>query len=595
MTLYKSIQHIRATRAGGIRSIMHIVQRDQILFVLAICLINFANLVLVLQRSSWPYRLVSGSFLSLLCFSLRTHKTNINCLLSPISGHNSQINQLPAAAFTQIFLSRIIFNLKHIQKKLVSANVSPVITTLPLSPSGRIRGEFTFGISGSGRRESDGSGKDDLELGEDFKSSSLSPNSAYNTSKYKKSKKELLEEEQDNHTKADFIPNTNNVFTLRFDPTSRRTPGTPSSPMKSSHPTVPKGGRENDDDEDDDKVEIRKVNGGEMYSLGSYRLPPPTPLNEDKISPFFITPMKDPSDNVPPPPHSPHEHQKSSEEFVDPISPSGTKMSGSTVSGSTVFKPPTSPSPSYGKGQGHHQQRSSSSRRMELSPYFETPKEEKDAGLSRMTGEMPSTQHHTFNQVSSHPTLSIDTKSAASTATSAKKKEEPSTTAATRSSFETLGGGRRASTIDEHQRITDWEPPSAWGTSASPRTSPIPFTERRLSSSVARNSLSLQRSRQASTGNIVRSTDNFGAAVSRPSFENASSREQQQAADIAVVGAGAGAASSTGPGIGERQRGSACYASIFSFDNDENQLEEVRDGEDEEDGEIKAASSSSKK
>lgn len=64
MTLYKSIQHIRATRAGGIKSIMNIVQRDQILFVLAICLINFANLVLVLQRSSWPYRLVSSTRLS---------------------------------------------------------------------------------------------------------------------------------------------------------------------------------------------------------------------------------------------------------------------------------------------------------------------------------------------------------------------------------------------------------------------------------------------------------------------------------------------------------------------------------------------------
>lgn len=61
MTLYKSIQHIRATRAGGIYSIMNVVQRDQILFVLAICLINFSNLVLVLQGSSWPYRLVGAS------------------------------------------------------------------------------------------------------------------------------------------------------------------------------------------------------------------------------------------------------------------------------------------------------------------------------------------------------------------------------------------------------------------------------------------------------------------------------------------------------------------------------------------------------
>jgi len=62
MTLYNSFQHIRATRKGGIKPIMHVVQRDQIFFILAICLINFANLVLVLQGSSWPYRLVSGLF-----------------------------------------------------------------------------------------------------------------------------------------------------------------------------------------------------------------------------------------------------------------------------------------------------------------------------------------------------------------------------------------------------------------------------------------------------------------------------------------------------------------------------------------------------
>lgn len=59
MTLYKSILHIRTTREGGIKSIMQVVQRDQILFVLAICLINFSNMVLVFQGSSWPYRLVS--------------------------------------------------------------------------------------------------------------------------------------------------------------------------------------------------------------------------------------------------------------------------------------------------------------------------------------------------------------------------------------------------------------------------------------------------------------------------------------------------------------------------------------------------------
>jgi hypothetical protein len=99
-----------------------------------------------------------------------------------------QINQLPAAVFTQIFQSRIIFSLKHMQKKLASASVSPVITTLALSPSSQRR-EFIFGSGGGGsfpknrgengrigdhstaRHGSGGSAGDlDLELGDEGKS-----------------------------------------------------------------------------------------------------------------------------------------------------------------------------------------------------------------------------------------------------------------------------------------------------------------------------------------------------------------------------------------------------------------------------------------
>lgn len=77
MTLFKSIKHLRITNAVGIGSIMRTIQRDHILYTLvgisaplvhlnivlilaiqAICLINFANLVLVLQHTGWPYKLV---------------------------------------------------------------------------------------------------------------------------------------------------------------------------------------------------------------------------------------------------------------------------------------------------------------------------------------------------------------------------------------------------------------------------------------------------------------------------------------------------------------------------------------------------------
>ncbi|CAD6578498.1 MAG: hypothetical protein CYPHOPRED_000600 [Cyphobasidiales sp. Tagirdzhanova-0007] len=102
MTLYKSIKHVRMTKAAGITSVMTVIQRDHSLYTLVICLVNFANLVLVLQGASWPYRLV---------------------------------NQLPAAAFTQIFLSRIVFSLHNTSLRTGTARTPSYLH--PVSPQSR--------------------------------------------------------------------------------------------------------------------------------------------------------------------------------------------------------------------------------------------------------------------------------------------------------------------------------------------------------------------------------------------------------------------------------------------------------------------------
>ncbi|KAK9899997.1 hypothetical protein P389DRAFT_6555 [Cystobasidium minutum MCA 4210] len=471
MTLYKSIQHIQATRAGGVRSIMNIVQRDQIFFVLAICLINFSNLVLVLQRSSWPYRL---------------------------------INQLPAAAFTQIFLSRIIFSLKHLQKKLASASVSPVITTLALSPSSR-RGDFMFGTGSV----------NDLELGEDIKSSSSPPISSLNhTTPEQKRSRDRFEAATTSKAKK-------NVFTLKFDPTARRSAGLASAPSYRTHysaPSSPSVGVLNRD-----AFQVKEATF-ESHALSSYRLPSPTsPDTEPSDPPYFSTPSKIT--------HGPS--LQFGDGSVDPIDEKEQYSPGSMPPEAQAGpSTPRSPAPAYGH------QRQSSSRRLELSPYFEMIQKGEDLGTETPAIE-PAQKESIIESVREEKMKSEEPVSA-----SASKSQD----AAPRTSLETLN--RRASTIDDQQRFMDWEPPSAWGTSASPRASPIPFTERRLSNSVARSSLSLQRSRHASFGTAGRGN--------RPSLDG----------------------SPTGVGrIQNQHRGSACYASIFSFDNNEEALENVEDEE----------------
>ena len=58
MTLWKSVKQLGTSKSMGITPILHVIQRDHILYTLAICLINFTNFVLVLQPGAWPYKLV---------------------------------------------------------------------------------------------------------------------------------------------------------------------------------------------------------------------------------------------------------------------------------------------------------------------------------------------------------------------------------------------------------------------------------------------------------------------------------------------------------------------------------------------------------
>lgn len=348
----------------------------------------------------------------------------------------------------------------------------------------------------------------DLELGEDTKSPSAA---AFNTPELKKNRKDFE------------AGSKKNVFTLEFDPTSRRSGGggggiAPSYRTHNSAPTSPALNK--------DAFQIKEAKF-ELHNLSSYRLPSPNTLESDiSDPPYFSTPSK-----------------------ITNINANRNPLDGDPPSpGSNA--PASSPGPSSPNTllPAYTHQRQSSSRKMELSTYFEMVKE------STAGTETPSIQPV-------EPQMTVQT--------NVEKKENVSDEAPSpltkpaaeeggpRTSLETLN--RRASTIDDQQRFMDWEPPTAWGTSASPRASPIPFSERRLSTSVARNSLSTQRSRHASSGQVARGN--------RPSFEGSISNQP-----------GASAGSSTGTRAQGQHRGSACYASIFSFENEEN----LEDAEDEE-------------
>lgn len=61
MTLFKSWQFLqRSGQSLTINPLLAVIRRDHILFVLAICLINFSNLVLSLQPGDFPYKLVGA-------------------------------------------------------------------------------------------------------------------------------------------------------------------------------------------------------------------------------------------------------------------------------------------------------------------------------------------------------------------------------------------------------------------------------------------------------------------------------------------------------------------------------------------------------
>ena len=59
MTLFKTWQFFkRSGQSVALNPLLAVIRRDHILFVLAICLINFSNLVLSLQPGDFPYKLV---------------------------------------------------------------------------------------------------------------------------------------------------------------------------------------------------------------------------------------------------------------------------------------------------------------------------------------------------------------------------------------------------------------------------------------------------------------------------------------------------------------------------------------------------------
>ncbi|KAM0754983.1 hypothetical protein T439DRAFT_126713 [Meredithblackwellia eburnea MCA 4105] len=82
ITLWVSWKHLPHERAVG-GSLMKTLRRDQFFYVLSICLINFLNVILVLQDAFENYKL---------------------------------INYLPSMCLTQIFLGRIFFSLRRLAK-----------------------------------------------------------------------------------------------------------------------------------------------------------------------------------------------------------------------------------------------------------------------------------------------------------------------------------------------------------------------------------------------------------------------------------------------------------------------------------------------
>lgn len=375
-----------------------------------------------------------------------------------------------------------------------------MITALALSPSSR-RGEFKFG---NGSTNGGGGSPNDLELGDDFKSSSYMNNSPDLNKQDKKSF--FSSNDEGNNGKK-------NIFTLRFDPERRRMKSSTSS--STNYAT----GKPSPLNKDAFRIEQGKM---DSYALSSYKLPSPRRLESEEVQSPYSSSYND------------------LERQTSPTSPAATPSA-----------------PPIHDNQGH--QHSSIHADIELSPYSRIVKAD-DTRSERSTPKqgqesIPNLSAES-DTIDGRPEIALSVKS---------NSEGKETLEAARRSFES-SIRKSSSTIDDQQRSMDWEPPNVWGTSQSPRSSPIPFSERRLSNSVARNSLTIQRSRQQNAPSPI----GHSSMTHRPSLDGDASSSNSVAT---ITAASEMQNESTVPGP-IRNRASACYASILSFDNEDNYEEE---------------------
>lgn len=59
LTLYKAWSYFKESESTGIGSLLRALKRDQTLYVLAICLTNFTNILLVVQGDGFAYKLIN--------------------------------------------------------------------------------------------------------------------------------------------------------------------------------------------------------------------------------------------------------------------------------------------------------------------------------------------------------------------------------------------------------------------------------------------------------------------------------------------------------------------------------------------------------
>jgi len=267
----------------------------------------------------------------------------------------------------------------------------------------------------------------------------------------------------------------------------------------------------------------------EAHALSSYRLPSPRQLNSDESNSPYVASLED------------------LQRYPSPTTPGVPPLAHTQ--------------------DAHQHHPSSGSSKVKLSAYFDMDKTGNTGTETPISPreESPVEPIVRPKVVDSHskPSLYVETEG--------RKSVEQA-----RPSFES--SMRRASTIDDQQRSIDWEPPTLWGTSQSPRASPIPFSERRLSNSIARTSLSIQRSRSRSRHASFGAAGGIGNSKgsARPSFEGS-----PLSSSILPRNTPAGQIIEDQNLPSHTHRASACYASVFSFENDERHEEEGDDDEEE--------------